>query len=232
MPVMRRMFVPTVVAYLALAADSARAEPIALHVGAEFRRISREDCAHKAIQALVKEDFIHAEIDKDGNAWGRSEKSIVKVLGLPYRDGVHAVVIAASHDNKAAERLRNAIRTFVLDGPHDPQAPKQHRAADASRKPCSLVLRYGLEQRNVIPTMRFFVPATTIVLEKQGLGTSQGGPLLMFGGNAQAALAVFAAPGPNEVNVQLGVATVSSDDKEADRLQNVVRTGVVRVLFE
>jgi hypothetical protein len=213
-------------------ATPVRADPLAIHVGSEFRRMSVEDCARKAIAAMIKEDFVCAEIGKDGNAWGASESTTVKVLALPYRDGAHILVIAAGKDNKEVERLRNAVREHVTNAPLDPEGPKHHQCGDPARKPYSGTLLCGLEQRTIVPTLRFFIPAATIVLEKQGLGTSPGGPALLFGGNQQVALGAFALPGPNEVNVRIGVAVISEDRKEAERLQNVVRTGIVRILFE
>jgi hypothetical protein len=220
------------VVLLAIAAPRAGAEPLAMHIGHEFRRMSAEDCARKAIAAMIKEKFIRAEIGKDGNAWGVNETTAVKVLAFPYRDGAHVVVVAAGQDNKEAERLHHAIRHNVWNATLDPESPKEHKCDDAGRKPYGGTLLFGMEQRNIIPTLRFFIPAATIVLEKQGLGTNQAGPGLLFGGNQQTAIGMFALPGPNEVQVRVGVIVISGDQKEAERLQNIVRTGVVRVLFD
>ena len=229
---MLRAWLLAIGVFLIVGGQRAAAQPLALHVGSNTARISRDECLHKAVAAMIRENLIRAEIDKDGQAWGVNEHTLVKVHAVPYRDGVHVIVIVAGKDAKDAERLRNALRSHICDEPYDATAPKQHQAADASRKPCGVHMRLGLEQRNIIPTVRFFIPATTIVLEKQGLGTNPGGPALMFGGNAQTCVAVFAVPGPNEVNVQIGVAAASADDKEAERLSSVIRSGVVRVLFE
>jgi hypothetical protein len=69
-------------------------------------------------------------------------------------------------------------------------------------------------------------------MEKNGMKTHQPNAAMVFGANAQGTACVFAVPGPNEVNVRIGVAAVSDEAKEADRLQSVLRAGVARVLFD
>jgi hypothetical protein len=220
-------------AIAAWAATSAHAAgPVSIHFGAEFRKISAEECVRKAMAALAKEKLIRAQIDEDGGVSGVTEQTAVKVLALPFRDGVHILVFAGGADDKEAERLRNAVRTHILEGADAPDAPKQHQDADKSRKPYAGKLSVSLEQRNVLSTVRFFAQAATIVLEKNGMKTHQPGPGMVFGANEQGTACMVAVPGPNEVNVRIAAAVISEDAKEADRLQNVLRAGVVRVLFD
>ena len=208
------------------------AGPVSVSCGADFRRTSAEECARKAMAVLIKEKFIRAAVEEDGGVSGVTEQTAVKVLALPFRDGVNVIVVVGGTDDKEAERLRNVIRTHILEGPDDPDAPKQHQAADADRKAFAGKLSVGLEQRNVLPTIRFFPQAATIVMEKNGMKTHQPNPAMVFGANSQGTACMFAIPGPNEVNVRIGVAVVSEESKEAERLQSVLRAGVVRVLFD
>jgi hypothetical protein len=220
------------VALFLLFPQIASAEPIVLHIGGDHRKISAEDCARKAVEAMGKEKFILAEVGKDGYAWGYDEKTAVRVLALPYKDGVHVIIVVAGKENPEAERVRNAVRAHIHDGVLDPTVPKQIKTSDTSRKGCGLSLRWGVEQRNVIPTMRFFKPAAAIVMEKQGFATTESGPALVFGGTAESALAVFAVPGPNEISAHIGVIAVNTEEAVAERLQSVIRGGIVRVLFD
>jgi len=208
-------------------------QPIALHVGGEFRRLDREECALKAVEAMgVKEKFILAEIDKDGNAWGYNEQSVVRVFTVSYKDGVSLAVVVAGADNKEAERLRNEIRTHIAEGAVNRQTPKQIKTTDTDRKPCPLQLRWSIEQRSAIPVARFLLPIAAVVMEKNGLGTNNGGGNMMFGGNGQSAAVAFGLLGPNDVNINFACVAVSADEHEAERLSNVIRAGIVKVLYD
>src|SRR3974377_1216556 len=89
------------------AAQSRRAQaPYSMHVGGWPQNITREVCAHKAIAAMAKEKFIHAEIDAEGNAWGYSDKTVVVVLSFHQPDGINVINFAAGRDNDDAGRLR------------------------------------------------------------------------------------------------------------------------------
>lgn len=229
---MRCAWMLLAITLLSMTPANLNAEPVSISCGADFRRASAEECARKAMAVLIKEKFIRAGIDEDGGVSGVNEHTAVKVVTLPFRDGVNIIVVAGGANDKEAERLRNVIRTHILEGPDDPDAPKQHQAADADRKPFAGKLSLGIEQRNVLSTVRFFAQAATIVMEKNGMKTHQPSPAMVFGGNAQGTACIFAVPGPNEVNVRIGVAVISDDSKEADRLQSVLRAGAVRVLFD
>ena len=208
------------------------AGPYTIHIGGDFRRVDRESCARKAVEAMAKAKFIRAEIDKDGNAWGHDEKSFAQVITLPYKDGVHILIFVAGSDATYTDGIRSALRTHVSDGPFDPDSPKQVASDDASRKPCDLKRRWGMEQRPTLSLLRYFQPAAAVVMEKQGLGSQQAAGMAVLGGGGHGVMATFALPGPNEVNVYVGTIAFSTDDAEADRLQSVVRTGLLKFLYD
>ena len=206
--------------------------PISIHVGGDYRLISPELGAHKAVEAMAKEKFLFAEIDKDGTAWGYNESALVRVFFMPNKGGVQFLAVVASRDKHESEPLSSAIRKHVADGELDPKAPKQIKHADGTRKPCDLKMRWSVEQRTTIPAVRFFVPAAAIVMEKQGLTTHHPGGTAVLGSNANTMMLAFAFAGPNEVSGQFGAVAISVDDKEGERLHNVVRSGIMKVLFE
>jgi len=206
-----------------------------VNVRVEFRRMASEACIQKAMDALAnKENFIFAEVGKDGSAWGYNETCVVRVFALPFKDGANLFVVCGGKEKLESERLCNAIWTHIVEAPADPQMPKSHRSNDSSRKPCGLHLRSSWEQRNTIGTVRLFVPAALIVMEKNGLTTNPVGPGLVLGAHqgSQSLVAVFGAQGPNEANTQIGAAAISSDENEAERLHNAIRSGIVKVLFD
>ena len=120
----------------------------------------------------------------------------------------------------------------IADADVNPKAPAHHQCNDTTRKSCGLKLRSSQEQRTGLPTVRFFSQAAAIVMEKNGLNTNIPGAGMVVGGNPSTVVMAFAAPGPNDVSVQFGAVAISPDEVEADRLHNVIRSGVVKVLFD
>jgi hypothetical protein len=223
---------------LVLTASNAMAQPAAItaHVGSAARKMSREDCALKAMHALIKnEKCVKAEIMPDGNVRGWTEKAAIAVVSGTYRDNTLFVVMVASHDNAESERLRNTVRQYVMEGDHDADTPRTFAAAEKDRKPLDLQVRWGFEGKPATKILRFLVPATSIVLEKQGLvavdQSNVTGPLV-FGGSPDRVAAAVAYPGPNELTLQFCVFGVSQNGDEADRLQRVVRQEVMKVLYD
>ncbi len=224
---------------LGLAAREAAAQPQAItaHLGSGGRKMSREDCALKAMHFLIKtEKCVKAEITTDGNVRGWTEKAAVAVVCSSFRDGARFSVVAAGYDNAESERLRSAVRQHLTDGgDHDPSTPKTYAAPEADRKPLDLQLRWGIDTRPMTKILRFLPPAISIVMEKQGLipiDQSNGAGLLIFGGSPDRVATVVAMPGTNETNFQLCAFGISANPDAADRLQRVVRQETLKVLFE
>jgi hypothetical protein len=206
-------------------------EPVSVHAGGDFGKMSREECQAKALDALREQKFPHAEIAADGTVVGRNAKSTVLVFGFPYRDGVVALVAAASKDNAEAERLRTAIRDSVLDASHEADANSIKQVKHAEVKN-DFSVHYAVTKHGFLPVVRFFDVAAAIAMEKHGLQTSAASKMMVFGGNSAGGVAAILVPGANEVSVQLLVIGVSADEKEAERLQKTVSAEVMKVLLE
>lgn len=207
------------------------AGPPTITVGADFRRLDRETCALRAIKALTDAKMIHAEIDKDGHVLAADEKTVVRVMILPLKDGANVFVAIAGEDGPYNERLRENLRTAIGDTAVAADAPRSLKS-DGDRKPIALKSRWGVEQRVQSPVLRFLVPTASLHLEKQGLKSHHIFGSAVLGAGPESALAVIALPGPNEINFYLLTCAFSADDAEADRLQNTIRTGVLKTLFE
>ena len=77
-----------------------------------------------------------------------NENATVLVKSLRQGDGVHIYVVAASKDSKQAERLRNAVRKHVFDGPFRANVPKRIRTSDPSRRVAAPAMQWGGEERS------------------------------------------------------------------------------------
>jgi hypothetical protein len=210
--------------------------PNSLHYGGDTRKMTREACAQKAVEAMgVKERFCFAEVTPDGNARGWSDKTAVLVLSAPtpVKENVFFLVIVAGKDNAEAERLRNVIRTHILDGPHDPGVPTRFGPEEGTAPPPPLALCLQGETRTIISPLRFFEAVASIVLEKRGFGTKAEGKMLVVGGNPQqmAALAIL-TPTASGLSVRLNVVAITADKASAEDLAKELLQGMVKVFYE
>ncbi|MFL5341715.1 MAG: hypothetical protein ACJ8F7_16340 [Gemmataceae bacterium] len=226
-----RTITATLLGVVVLAGAVRAGDQIGIHAGGEFGKMTSEECQAKALDALREQKFPHMEITPEGVVVGRSAKATVLVFGFPYRDGVVAMVAAASKDNAEAERLRNAVRDSVLDKSHTADTDSIQRVTHSDVKN-GLTVRYGVEKHAFLPTLRFFDAAATIAMEKHGLGTNPASKMMVFGGHAEGGVVAVLVPGTNELSVQLLVIGVSADEKEADRLQKTISGEIMKILFE
>jgi hypothetical protein len=204
--------------------------PWSLHVGADVRKMTREACARKAVEALAKEKFPFAVIDKEGNAWGHTDRAAVAVLSFLCPDGLQILVLAVSSDNAEAGRLRDAVRAHVFDGPYNPSAPRRiGKKGRSSRGP---VLCWSIDSRPMIGPLRFFEAVTSVVLEKRGYQVMPGTKDLVFGGKRDLALTVFSVPAANAFARHLGVIAVSDTEEEGRQASRALLSEVLKVLYE
>jgi hypothetical protein len=176
--------------------------PYIMHVGGWSQNVSREVCAHKAVAAMAKEKFIHAEIDAEGNAWGYSDKTVVVVMSFRQPDGINVINFAAGRDNDDAGRLRQIVRTYIQEAACDAKAPRHIGSESDVRGPGVPYLHWHVKNRNLISVLRFFDSGVSILLEKKGLGSNICGKTLVMGGKPDQAVAAFLVPGPNAVSVK------------------------------
>jgi hypothetical protein len=200
-------------------------EPLALHWGSDWRKMSRKECATKAVEAMgTKENFIHAEIDGDGDAFGYTEHASAVVYSVPLRDGVEIYVVVAGKDSTEAARLRNAIRSHVFDGPYNPKGPAKIVSKDAKRKSAAPAIHLGADSRP-LSRSEFSLAASTS-LQRQGMRTSvENEGATVAGAKAGSEAAAFylqTKPGTGYISV----VAASYDTHQAERLRNVVREDI------
>jgi hypothetical protein len=232
----RALFCLLLAGALANVAATARADgPNALHVGAEVRRMTREVCAQKAVEAMGdKEKFLFAEVSPDGNARGWNEKTAVLVLSMPTpnKESIAYVVIACGSDSAEAERVRNAVRTHIADGPHNPKSPLRYGPEGDKLPPRPVSLSWKGEQRPAVNLARHFEPVALLVLEKRGFGTNSSNKTLVFGGMADRAVAAFMSPTASAQQVQYNVVTVMQDEDTGKALADDLLKQLTNVLYE
>jgi hypothetical protein len=217
--------------------NSARADgPIAIHLAAEARKMTREVCAQKAVEVMgEKEKFAFAEVTPDGNARGWNDKVSVLVLSMPTPSKeLNAItVIVASYDNAEAERIRNVLRAHVFEAPHNPDAPTRVGPEKGEKlPPAPLKMQWKSAPRPALNVVRHFDTVATLVLEKRGFVTSISGKNLIFGGMQDGMVAAFLSPTTSALSVQFNVLTVTQDEEAGAALADDVLRRVVRVLFD
>jgi hypothetical protein len=206
---------------------------IAVHVGgATVKDVSREVCAQKAIRILANEKFLYAEVDKEGHAWGYSDKASVVILCFSNPVGAAFIVCAASGDSKEAERLRNVIRSQLGEVPHDPKLPTHLGALDSKQKSKVPQFRWHVARHGFAATLRFFEAGASIASEKLGMNAGYAEKTLVLTSGQGGVAATFAAPGSNALSVNLGVAVASWDDALSERLAKSLERALVQILYE
>jgi hypothetical protein len=219
---------------LALAASARANELIGMHMGGEARKMTRPECARRAVAAMGKEGFAFAEVGEDGNARGWNAKTSVRVLtfDLPAGDTVLFLVVTASKDNAEAERLRTALRARICDDAADTDAP-QRVAPEKDPPPAEPVfLACKQEERSLIPQLRLFEPVATLVVEKRGFGTNPGGRNTIFGGCPGTAVVTFVTPSSKGVSARLNTVVATFDANTSASLARKLLDDLVRMFYE
>jgi hypothetical protein len=227
---MRSFTLPLVAAALVAAAGPLpAAAPVAFHVGTDWRKLTREECALKTVAALAKEKFILAEVTPEGDAWGCSEKTSVFVKAVPYGDGVVVLVFATGLDQAEVEGLRNRVREHVFDGPFDPDTPRQFKTTEAGRKPVGPVLRWDGGECETTQ-MRLFTPAALIALDRYKFQVQAPGPILTLGASEATSAGAYCVPGKGDAKGYVGAVVASFDGAEAEKLPKAIKARIVKIL--
>jgi hypothetical protein len=226
----------TVLALLAAAflAASARAQPFALHVGGGAVKLTPDQCARKAVEAMgVKEKFHYAAVGDDGHAFGWNDAATVVVLVQPQAlDGHTAVFIfAARRDNKEAERLNHAVRVHIFEGPTNPDAPDEVCSAEAktSRAPW---FSWRVEERPAVSTAKYFKPVASLALEKRGYRHANPFGEMVLGTDGVRVAGAFVHPGASALKLAHATVTFGDDEDECDRLASSLLSGVLKALYD
>jgi hypothetical protein len=214
-----------ITAALLLCCSAGYASAPAVQVGADFRRMSMDDCTSKAIDVMMdKQNFIQAEAS-DSYAWGYTENSLAIVHSVAINDGVYIFVAVFGTDSTEAERLRNAIREQVFDGPNIARrAPRRgvYRTNDANRRVTSLRFEWAGFSKPATPD--FFRSCAQSAMQRNGLQYSASGKQTIFGIGDNVAVVALAVSFPS--HMQILVVAVSQDANEAARLTNEVRSSI------
>jgi hypothetical protein len=208
---------------LLLSGSRSHADAPAVHVGSDFRNMSAAECALKAVEAMgVQQNFIHAEV-AGPDAWGYDERSFVMVHAVPIRDGVQIFVVAFSTDSGEAERLRNAVRVHVFNGPYNSRIASTINTSDTSRRRGPLMLHWG--NFNKQATEGAFRSCAVSAMARSGLHSSASGNQVIYGTSPNATVVALGVGLPRTARVL--VIAASADSQTAERLRNDVRTSIV-----
>jgi hypothetical protein len=200
-------------------------QPLAMHWGADWRKMTRAVCATKAVEAMgIKENFITAEINSDGDVFGVTEDAACVVYTVPLRNGVQIYVVAAGKDSKRVERLRNAIRAHVFDGPYNPKVPAKIVTKDAKRRSSAPALHLGGDTRNL--SRADFTTAANLSMQRQGMNTTVNPKTFTVSGVRAGGEAVAfyleTKPGTGYVSV----VGASYNSRSAEYLRNTIREDI------
>ncbi|HYV34214.1 MAG TPA: hypothetical protein VE988_00835 [Gemmataceae bacterium] len=200
-------------------------QPLATHYGSTWRKMSRAECATKAVEAMgIKENFISVETDKAGDVFGVTENAACAVWSCPLRDGVEIYVFVAGKDSKEVERLRNSIRTHVCDGPYNPKIPAKIVTKDAKRRSAAPAIHLGTDSRNM--SRADFDTTGMLSMERLGLKPSVDPKTFTISGyKADASAVAFyleLKPGTG----YLSVISASYSSHLAEYLRNTIRIDI------
>jgi hypothetical protein len=205
--------------------SGAPGQRLAMHWGSDWRKMTREVCATKAVEAMgLKQNFISAEINSEGDVFGVTENAACVVYSVPLRDGVEIYVVAAGKDSKEVERLRNAIRAHVFDGPYNPKVPRKIVTKDRKRRSAAPALHLGGDTRDL--SRADFATAAKLSAQRQGMSPAVDTKTSTVSGARPDAEAVaFYLPlRPNRGYISVVAASYTS--RTAEYLRNTIREDV------
>jgi hypothetical protein len=209
-------------------------ESISLSVGFDNRKMTREECARKAVEAMgVREKLGFAEITDDGNAQGWNATAAVRVMSFPMPDAgrIYVVIIAAGHDQAETARVRLAVQAHVFDGPDDPKTPARIPAA-GTPPPRPFTLFYKSEERAALPVLRHFAPVAEVILEKKGYQTMAGSRLVAGTLQPDRSVVTFLAPTVSTKLIRLNVVYATPGEEAGETTAEDVLGRIVNVLYE
>jgi hypothetical protein len=218
----------------AVTAEARADGALGLSMGYDNRKMTREECARKAVEAMAaKHKFPFAEVTDDGNARGWNDKINVLVMSFPMPDPerVFVVVVAAGMEAAETERVRVAVMSHVCDGPYDPKAPTRvaPEGGKAPSQPCTLC--WKSEERTVTNLLRHYVPAATIVLEKKGYQT-KAGPVVVLGFMPDRGVTAFLAPTATALSARFNVVVATPGEASGEKAAEDLLSRIVKVLYE
>jgi hypothetical protein len=228
-----RPFLLATLVVIGVAPVTLAGEPISLSVGFDNRKMTREECARKAVEAMgVREKFGFAEVTGDGNAQGWNATSAVRVMSYPMPDDgrIYIVIAAAGHDQAETARVRQAVQAHVFDGPDDPKTPARIPSG-GTPPPCPVTLSYKSAERAANTVLRHFSPVAEVVLEKKGYRT-QTGTRLVAGTLPDRSVVTFLAPTASAVLMRLNVVYATPGEEAGDTTAEDLLSRILHVLYE
>ncbi len=215
-----RLLIP--IALISLTAPAAAFASPAVHLGSDWRKMTPKMATTKAVESMVQKcDLIHAEVQ--GNfAFGYGETAAIVVHAAPDGDGSFVTFVAVSSDSGEAERLRNAVRSHVFDGPYDDSIPNELETARPGRESTAPAL--GFAALSLADDPLLYRAVVRSWLAYRGLAPDLQGDLI-FGVNDDTVACINRAPSRSgQANVLIVVA--SSKKEQATDLRDALADGL------
>lgn len=218
-----------------LTAHAVRADgPITVSVGYDNRKMTREACSRKAVEAMgAKAKFPFAEVTADGNARGWDAKTTVAVLSFPMPDAerVFVMIVAAGGDAKQVERVRDVVKSHVFDGPYNPETPTRVAPPDGHIMPRPCTLCWKSEDRGAVNLLRLYDAAAAITLEKKGFQTHQVQGKVLGASPTQGVVA-FVAPTASAATARLNVVFATPGEESGEKTAEEILTRITKTLYD
>jgi hypothetical protein len=226
------------VAALVVAVASAQAVradgPVAVSVGYDTRKMTRESCGRKAVEAMgAKAKFPFAEVTVDGHARGWDARTTVMVLSFPLPDPerVFVMVVVAGGETKEADRVRDAIQSHVFDGPYNPETPVRLTPSDGKAPPRPYTLCWKSEDRGAVNLLRLYDAAAAITLEKKGFQTHQAQGKVL-GASPTQGVVTFVAPTASAATARLNVVFAPPGEESGEKAAEDILARIAKILYD
>jgi WD40 domain-containing protein len=195
-------------------------EPVFLHWGAGYRKMSDAECLRRAVAALGREeDFMLAETVNNA-VFAHNERTAVVVFPIPARDCICVCIVAVGRDSKETGRLWTALLKRICDGPSPDNVPVWIATEKTDRQSRAPILRLATELRQL--ALMPFTDAAGAALRRQGFRvevTKERDTLLGYKHDSVAAVYYDRqADGRSHVSV----VTAAPDGREAERLRKEI----------
>ncbi len=206
----------------------ALAQPPAMHMGADWRKMSVWDCNNKTAQAFQDKEHV-LRMERSGNqTWAYTAKTIALVSCVPLGNSLYILVAAASRDSVEAERMRNEVRTHVFDAPAPTSRYPDHYDANSSALGGGgysppLAMHWGSDSRP--KSVYQCVASARYAMSQLNLHESVSGRVV-WGTTNDVTAFVDCAPGGRGAHMHVVVA--SADSGLAEHYRNEIR----RVTFD
>jgi hypothetical protein len=222
------------VVVITLAGTHANAEDQpSLNANGHFCKMTREDCARKAVEAMAKNaKFPFAEITEDGNARGWNAKYGMLVISFPTPDpeSIYVEVITSGWGSES-EHTSDLVRNHICNGPIDSKSAIRVVPEDGKVPPAPWTICWKSEVRPSTGLLRHFESAAAICLEKKGYNTKcEGG--MALGGSSGMMVVAFKTTTSSAQSTRLVVAYAAPGPDTPEKANADLLSQIMKILFE